>query len=76
LTKLPVVAGLLKLPGWALLLGSYCMCANELDGDRPWPQKHTYIICYNGPPSFELPVCRAPFTCRSLLPGTGRHAVV
>ena len=27
-------------------------------------------------PSFELPVCRAPFMCRSLLPGTRRHAVV
>jgi hypothetical protein len=61
LTKLPVVIDLLATPGWSLLLGSYCMCANELDGSRQWPQKHTYIISFNLPPSFELPICRAPF---------------
>ena len=68
------VRELLDTPGWELLVGSYCKCASHLDGERHWPQKHTFILAHGVRPGFELPVCR--LDCEHLLPGTRRHRIV
>ena len=70
---LPSVQRLLSSRQWHLLTGSYCMCADQEDG-QPWPQKDTLVLTYGVSPNFHLPLCEQK--CSHLIPGTTRHKVV